>query len=53
MKITYVLETHIYVDFLASSRELVALTGAEMYLSAEGGSNWQYEFPHANLKNGI
>ena len=23
-----------------------------MYLSAEGGSNWQYEFPHANLKNG-
>ena len=52
MKITHVLETHIHADFLAGSRELADLTGAEMYLSSEGGPDWQYEFPHIDLKNG-
>ena len=52
MKITHILETHIHADFLAGSRELAALTGAEMYLSAEGGPDWQYEFPHVDIKNG-
>ncbi|HMP29804.1 MAG TPA: MBL fold metallo-hydrolase, partial [Saprospiraceae bacterium] len=34
------------------SRELAALTGAQMYLSDEGGQDWQYEFPHIGLKDG-
>ena len=52
MKITHILETHIHADFLAGSRELAALTGAEMYLSAEGGPDWKYEFPHVDIKDG-
>jgi len=52
MKITHILETHIHADFLAGSRELAELTGAQMYLSAEGGSGWEYEFPHVGLKDG-
>lgn len=52
MKITHVLETHIHADFLAGSRELAALTGADLYLSAEGGPGWEYEFPHIGVKNG-
>ncbi|MEO8406464.1 MAG: MBL fold metallo-hydrolase, partial [Chitinophagaceae bacterium] len=52
MKITHIFETHIHADFLAGSRELVALTGAEMYLSDEGGDDWKYEFAHKGLKNG-
>ncbi len=52
MKITHVTETHIHADFLSGSRELAAVTGAEMYLSDEGGEGWQYEFDHVGLKNG-
>ena len=52
LKITHILETHIHADFLAGSRELAALTGAQMYLSEEGGREWQYEFQHTGLKHG-
>jgi hydroxyacylglutathione hydrolase len=52
MKITHILETHIHADFLAGSRELAKLTGADMYLSDEGGEGWLYEFPHIGLKDG-
>lgn len=52
MKITHVAETHIHADFLSGARELAALTGAELYLSDEGGPDWQYEFPHVGLKDG-
>lgn len=52
MRITHILETHIHADFLAGSRELAALTGAAMYLSDEGGADWQYEFDHVGLKEG-
>ncbi|CAH0994845.1 Hydroxyacylglutathione hydrolase [Emticicia aquatica] len=52
MKITHVTETHIHADFLSGSRELAAVTGAEIYLSDEGGEGWQYEFNHVGLKNG-
>lgn len=51
MKITHILETHIHADFLTGSRELAALTGAELMLSDEGGPDWQYEFPHTGLKH--
>lgn len=52
MTITHVAETHIHADFLSGARELAALTGAQLYLSDEGGPDWQYEFPHVGLKNG-
>ncbi len=52
MKITHVAETHIHADFLSGARELAALTGAKMYLSDEGGPDWQYQFPHEGVKDG-
>ena len=52
MKITHIFETHIHADFLAGSRELAKLTGAELYLSDEGGTGWEYEFPHVGVKDG-
>jgi hydroxyacylglutathione hydrolase len=52
MRITHILETHIHADFLAGSRELAALTGAPLFLSDEGGKEWEYEFPHVGLKHG-
>ncbi|HLT88097.1 MAG TPA: MBL fold metallo-hydrolase [Sphingobacterium sp.] len=52
LKITHIAETHIHADFLCGSRELAAATGAELYLSDEGGDDWQYQFPHTGLKHG-
>lgn len=52
MRITHILETHIHADYLSGARELAALTGADMYLSDEGGPDWQYEFPHIGVKDG-
>ncbi|MBE8713398.1 MBL fold metallo-hydrolase [Sphingobacterium hungaricum] len=52
LTITKVTETHIHADFLSGTRELAKLTGAEIYLSDEGGQDWQYEFPHTGLKDG-
>lgn len=52
MEITHVAETHIHADFLAGTRELAKVTGAKMYLSDEGGADWQYEFEHEGLKDG-
>lgn len=52
LRITHITETHIHADFLAGSRELAAVTGARLYLSDEGGENWQYHFPHIGLKDG-
>lgn len=52
LRITHITETHIHADFLSGSRELVALTGAVLYLSDEGGTDWPYEFDHKGLKNG-
>ncbi len=52
LRITHLAETHIHADFLAGTRELAAVTGAKMYLSDEGGDDWQYEFAHEGLKDG-
>jgi hydroxyacylglutathione hydrolase len=47
-RIIHVTETHIHADFVSGSRELAALTGAQMLLSAEGGAEWQYGFAAAD-----
>lgn len=52
LRITHITETHIHADFLCGSRELAAVTAATMYLSDEGGTDWQYQFPHKGLKDG-
>lgn len=52
LTITHITETHIHADFLSGSRELAAVTGAQLYLSDEGGEDWQYQFPHIGLTNG-
>src|SRR5205823_4370982 len=44
LRIVHVTETHIHADFLSGSRELAERTGAKLYLSSEGGSDWQYAF---------
>ncbi|MFZ2324025.1 MAG: rhodanese-like domain-containing protein [Ignavibacteriaceae bacterium] len=50
-KITHITETHIHADFLSGSRELAKVMGVEIYLSDEGGSDWEYQFPHFGLKD--
>ena len=52
LTISAVTETHIHADYLSGSRELAAQTGASLYLSDEGGPDWQYDFPHQSLRDG-
>lgn len=55
MRIVGVAETHIHADYLSGAREL-AEVGAKLYLSAEGGPDWQYHYltpyPHQRLDDG-
>ena len=44
LTIKAVAETHIHADFLSGSRQMSHQTEATMYLSKEGGPDWQYEF---------
>ncbi|MFD5277116.1 rhodanese-like domain-containing protein [Pseudarthrobacter sp. NPDC058362] len=52
MKIVAVTETHIHADYLSGTRELAAATGATMYVSGEGGPDWQYGFDAERLYDG-
>ncbi|MCA0377148.1 MAG: MBL fold metallo-hydrolase [Gemmatimonadetes bacterium] len=44
LRITHITETHIHADFVSGARELHAATGAQLFLSAEGGQDWQYGY---------
>ncbi|HIW66536.1 MAG TPA: MBL fold metallo-hydrolase, partial [Candidatus Dietzia merdigallinarum] len=52
MTITGVTETHIHADYLSGTRELAVATGAQMYVSGEGGEDWQYGFDATRLYDG-
>lgn len=52
MRIVAVTETHIHADYLSGSRQLAEETGARLLLSAEGGPDWLYRFPHEGLHDG-
>ena len=52
VQIAHVTETHIHADFVSGSRELAAVTGAQIHLSDEGGDAWAYRFPHSPLHDG-
>jgi hydroxyacylglutathione hydrolase len=44
LRIIAVTETHIHADFVSGSRELAQQAGATLFVSAEGGPDWQYAF---------
>src|SRR5215212_699242 len=44
LQVIAVTETHIHADFVSGARELAQVTGAQLYLSGEGGQDWQYAF---------
>ncbi|MGW5877266.1 MBL fold metallo-hydrolase [Nocardiopsis terrae] len=52
MRIVAVTETHIHADYLSGTRELAAATGAAVYVSGEGGQDWQYGFDAERLMDG-
>jgi hydroxyacylglutathione hydrolase len=44
LRIVAATETHIHADFVSGCRELAERTGATLYLSGQGGADWQYGF---------
>lgn len=52
MRIVAATETNIHADYLSGTRELAATTGAQIYVSGEGGQGWQYGFEANRLRHG-
>ncbi|HEY5754117.1 MAG TPA: MBL fold metallo-hydrolase [Chthoniobacterales bacterium] len=45
LRITAVAETHIHADFISGGREFAQDSEIHLYLSAEGGPDWTYQWP--------
>lgn len=52
MRIVAVTETHIHADYLSGTRELAQATDSSIYVSGEGGLDWQYGFDAHLLRDG-
>lgn len=53
VEISHVFETHIHADFASGARELAALTGAELLISAyDEGEVFAAQFEHTPLRDG-
>jgi len=56
LKIIAAAETHIHADFVSGARELADRIGARVYVSAEGGDDWQSKwvggYDHQTLRHG-
>ena len=52
LRITAIAETHIHADFLSGARQLAEATGARLYLSGQGGPQWQYGWLHGRSDGG-
>lgn len=53
LAISHVFETHIHADFASGARELAALTGAELMISAyDEGEIFDAQFEHTPLRDG-
>lgn len=56
LKIVAVAETHIHADFVSGAREMAERTGARVYVSGEGGDDWQSRwvggYDHTILRDG-
>ncbi|MGJ8655022.1 MAG: MBL fold metallo-hydrolase [Akkermansiaceae bacterium] len=50
-RITAVADTHIHADYLSGARELMEHHDAVGYFSAEGGSDWQFEWAKGYAKS--
>jgi len=44
LQITAVAETHIHADFVSGAREFAKDPNVHLYLSAQGGPDWQYQW---------
>ncbi|MFI4916277.1 MAG: rhodanese-like domain-containing protein [Phycisphaerales bacterium JB060] len=56
LRIVAVAETHIHADFVSGAREMAERTGATVYVSGEGGEDWQSDwvkaYDHRILRDG-
>jgi hydroxyacylglutathione hydrolase len=52
LKIVAVAETHIHADFVSGARELAERNGAHVYVSGEGGPDWQSRWLNARPSGG-
>src|SRR5579875_2365070 len=51
--ISHVLETHIHADYVSGTRELVAATGAELWVSGhDEGQEYRYHYGDRRLRDG-